>query len=84
VRAALDAFPGKRLKALVGDIHLVDAPPEEIARMAGGIASMDPGAVLHHGDKMVSKSGRLGLPVLDVNGIIISRYYPTANENALC
>jgi 7,8-dihydropterin-6-yl-methyl-4-(beta-D-ribofuranosyl)aminobenzene 5'-phosphate synthase len=45
-RAAIESFPGKRLKALVGGFHLVDASPEELSRVADGIASMKPGAVL--------------------------------------
>lgn len=45
-QAALDAFPGSPLKALVGGFHLVDSPPEELAHVAEAIASMAPGVIL--------------------------------------
>lgn len=40
--AAKRAFPGKPVAALVGGFHLSDAPEEVLARVAAGIAALEP------------------------------------------
>jgi 7,8-dihydropterin-6-yl-methyl-4-(beta-D-ribofuranosyl)aminobenzene 5'-phosphate synthase len=44
-RAAMKAFPGKPLKALVGGLHLVEASPHILTETARAIADLDPEAV---------------------------------------
>lgn len=43
--AAIRAFPGKVIKALVGGFHLVDVSDEELVEIAKAIASLEPQAV---------------------------------------
>lgn len=44
--AAMWAFPGRPLAALVGGFHLADAPDETLSKVAEGIAALAPGRVL--------------------------------------
>lgn len=45
-RSAMQAFPGRPVKALVGGFHLVDASADTISRVARDIAEIDPAMVL--------------------------------------
>jgi 7,8-dihydropterin-6-yl-methyl-4-(beta-D-ribofuranosyl)aminobenzene 5'-phosphate synthase len=44
-RQAMEAFPGRPLKALIGGLHLVDASPEALAMTAAAVAALEPKAV---------------------------------------
>lgn len=44
-RQAMAAFPGRPLKALVGGLHLIEASPEALAKMASALAALEPEAV---------------------------------------
>jgi 7,8-dihydropterin-6-yl-methyl-4-(beta-D-ribofuranosyl)aminobenzene 5'-phosphate synthase len=46
VKAAMRAFPGKPLAAIVGGFHLGDAPDGTLSLIADGIAELAPGRIL--------------------------------------
>jgi 7,8-dihydropterin-6-yl-methyl-4-(beta-D-ribofuranosyl)aminobenzene 5'-phosphate synthase len=44
-KAAMAAFPGRPLKALIGGLHLVDASSDAVAKTATAVAALEPKAV---------------------------------------
>jgi 7,8-dihydropterin-6-yl-methyl-4-(beta-D-ribofuranosyl)aminobenzene 5'-phosphate synthase len=44
-KAAVAAFPGQPLKALVGGLHLVDAPPVDLENTVSALANLDPRSI---------------------------------------